>query len=200
MSAFRGQVPNLVLAQRVIDKMAAAASRYIQDETGEAMIGLIDPGTHTNGVPTLYVLDTIAPDESDVVREYYSFEQGDDLQFEIFTWYLESWGIWRQMLKSGGLTVIHVQSGSEALASLAKSRNVDLVLTDVMMPGMNGVDLALAIRKSWPGLPVVLTTGYVEAARSAMTEGLDVLVKPYSPETLANKLRAHLSKRAALAL
>lgn len=101
MSAFRGQVPNLVLAQRVIDKMAAAASRYIQDETGEAMIGLIDPGTHTNGVPTLYVLDTIAPDESDVVREYYSFEQGDDLQFEIFTWYLESWAIWRQTLKSG---------------------------------------------------------------------------------------------------
>lgn len=101
MSAFRGQVPNLVLAQRVIDKMAAAARQHIQDETGEAMIGLLDPGTHTNGVPTLYVLDTIPPDETDVVREVYAFKQGGEHQYEIFTWYLENWAAQRQRLKDG---------------------------------------------------------------------------------------------------
>ena len=63
MRALRS-VPNLVMAQRVLDKMAVASRHYIEDETGEAMVGLIAPGTHTNGIPTLYVLDTISPDSS----------------------------------------------------------------------------------------------------------------------------------------
>jgi len=69
--------PNHVVSQRVIDKMAAAASRYIADETGEALIGLLAPGLHTNGIPTIYVLETIAPDES-AVREWATFQQGDE--------------------------------------------------------------------------------------------------------------------------
>jgi hypothetical protein len=89
------QVPNLVLAQRVIDKMVAAAQRFIQDETGEAMVGLLEPGIHTGGVPTLYVLDTIAPDES-AEREAYAFEQGDDVQGDIFLWLHDNWEIQRQ--------------------------------------------------------------------------------------------------------
>lgn len=101
MSGFRGQVPNLVLAQRVIDKMAAAASQYIQDETGEAMIGLLEPGTYTNGVPTLYVLETLPPDETDVVREYYTFQHGGEHQFEILTWYHLNWKAWRKRLNEG---------------------------------------------------------------------------------------------------
>lgn len=101
MSGFRGQVPNLVLAQRVIDKMAAAASQYIQDETGEAMLGVLEPGMHTNGVPTLYVLETVPPDETDVVREVYNFEQGGEHQFEILTWYHLNWKAWRKRLKEG---------------------------------------------------------------------------------------------------
>ena len=72
----KSSVPNLVIAQRVVDKMAAAAKHFLQDETGEAMVGLIVKGTHT-GVDTLYVLDTIAPDETAVVREWATFQQGD---------------------------------------------------------------------------------------------------------------------------
>jgi hypothetical protein len=82
--------PNLVIAQRVIDKMAAAAGRYIADETGEALIGLMAPGLQTNGVPTIYVLETIAPDES-AVREWATFQQGDETQAERFWWLLENW-------------------------------------------------------------------------------------------------------------
>lgn len=88
-------IPNLVLAQRVIDKMCAAASRFLMDETGEALVGLLVPGTHTNGIPTLYVLDTIAPDES-AVREWGTFQQGDDRQDEIIWWLQENWRIYRE--------------------------------------------------------------------------------------------------------
>lgn len=91
----RAVVPNLVLAQRVIDKMCAAANTYIEDETGEAMIGVVEPGTNTNGVPTLYVLETIAPDDT-AERQYAKFEQGDDRQDEIIWWYHQNWDAKRE--------------------------------------------------------------------------------------------------------
>jgi hypothetical protein len=93
----RGQtsVPNLVVAQRVLHKMTAAAQTFIADETGEAMVGLTVPGTHTNGIPTLYVLDTISPDES-AVRQMHTFQQGDERQDELIWWLQENWHAHRE--------------------------------------------------------------------------------------------------------
>jgi hypothetical protein len=88
-------VPNLVIAQRVLDKMVAAASRYLADETGEAMVGLLVPGANTNGISTLYVLDTIAPDET-AVREWGTFQQGDARQDELIWWLQENWHLYRE--------------------------------------------------------------------------------------------------------
>ena len=65
---------------------------------------------------------------------------------------------------------------------------------------MNGVELAREIRRLRPDLPVVLTTGYVEAARTAMAEGLEVLVKPFQIESLSAVLDSHLSERWVRAL
>jgi nitrogen-specific signal transduction histidine kinase/CheY-like chemotaxis protein len=105
-----------------------------------------------------------------------------------------------QMLESIGLSVMHAKSAADALKSLSGMPEPDIVFSDVMMPGgMNGVELAREIRRNWPNLPVVLTTGYIEAARSAVMEGLQVLVKPYELDVLARTLNAHLPKRAALA-
>jgi hypothetical protein len=89
-------IPNLVVSRRVIEKMAAASRRYLADETGEALVGLVVPGTNTNGVPTLYVLDTISPDEDAVVRHAYTFQQGDELQQDMFLWLREHWELYRQ--------------------------------------------------------------------------------------------------------
>lgn len=88
-------VPNLVIAERVLDKMQAAAHASIQDETGEAMIGLIVPGTLTNGVPTVYIIDTISPDET-AVRQYHTFQQGDERQDELIWWLQENWQTTRE--------------------------------------------------------------------------------------------------------
>jgi PAS domain S-box-containing protein len=101
-----------------------------------------------------------------------------------------------EMLKAAGYAVTHVKSAASALDTLADGRGVDVVFSDVMMPGgMNGVELAREIRKRLPHLPVVLTTGYVEAARTAMAEGLEVLVKPYQLDTLSAILESHISHR-----
>ncbi len=83
-------LPNLVVAQRVLDKMAAAARAWQEDETGEALIGLVEPGHYTNGVPGICLLDTIAPDES-ALRMAHSFQQGDQLQDELLWWLQENW-------------------------------------------------------------------------------------------------------------
>ncbi|PZR43673.1 MAG: hybrid sensor histidine kinase/response regulator, partial [Stutzerimonas stutzeri] len=67
---------------------------------------------------------------------------------------------------------------------------VDVVFSDVMMPGgMNGVELAREIRVRALGVPVLLTSGYAEAAQqSAAAEGVHVLAKPYRLEDLAASL------------
>jgi PAS domain S-box-containing protein len=105
-----------------------------------------------------------------------------------------------EMLKAAGYAVVHVKSAAAALEALAGGRRIEVVLSDVMMPGgMNGVDLAREIRKRLPNLPVVLTTGYIEAARTAMAEGLEVLVKPYRLEALSAILESYMSERTARA-
>jgi hypothetical protein len=90
-----GSAPNLVVAQRVIDKMASAADATLEDETGEAMVGVVTPSTIPGGVPTIYILDTIAPDET-AVRKYAKFEQGDDRQGDLFQWLYTNWEYTRE--------------------------------------------------------------------------------------------------------
>lgn len=85
-------VPQLVVAPRVLEKMAAAAHASVEDETGEALIGLY---LTTGGTPTVYVLDTISPDDS-AVRQYHTFQQGDERQDELIWWLQENWQTTRE--------------------------------------------------------------------------------------------------------
>jgi len=91
----RGIVPNLVLSQRAVDKMLSAASQYLADETGEAMVGFVIENDTPEGLPTIYVLDTISPDET-AIRRSHTFQQGDDLQDEIIWWLQENWHFYRE--------------------------------------------------------------------------------------------------------
>ena len=69
-----------------------------------------------------------------------------------------------ELLGSLGFAVTHVASADAALRALAGSRQIDIVLSDVMMPGgVSGLELARDIRRRHPGIPVILTTGYVES-------------------------------------
>ena len=98
-----------------------------------------------------------------------------------------------------GFEVDRAASAAAALGALANGRSIDLVFSDIMMPGgMNGVDLAREVKRRRPGLPVVLTTAYAEAAkRDAEAEGIALLPKPYRLEELAAITREALAASAA---
>jgi PAS domain S-box-containing protein len=103
-----------------------------------------------------------------------------------------------EMLKSIGFGVTRVASATAALGALANERPVRLVLSDIMMPGgMSGVELAREIRIRRPALPVLLATGYQEAAAGAAQDGIGVLLKPYSMEELASAISAQLNAHKA---
>jgi CheY-like chemotaxis protein len=96
-------------------------------------------------------------------------------------------------LEELGCEVTRAASAEEALDVLQGGLNVDLVFSDIVMPGKTGVDLAKEARVLRPGLGVVLTTGYSETAIGL--DGIRVLAKPYRIEALANALAAEMSNR-----
>jgi CheY-like chemotaxis protein len=83
-----------------------------------------------------------------------------------------------------GHQVVRVRSGEEAL-ELARGGHFNLVFTDVVMPGMSGLDLAGRLTQVRPDLPVILTTGYSDEIARSGARGRPVILKPYRPETLA---------------
>lgn len=87
----------------------------------------------------------------------------------------------RSLLEELGQIVTWVQSGEDALALLERAHEkIDLVFSDVIMPGINGLDLARRIRDRWPAMPVILTTGYSDALAEHQNHGFPLLRKPYS--------------------
>ena len=89
------------------------------------------------------------------------------------------------LLTELGHRVSHVASGEEALSFLDGGGVVDVVFSDVIMPGMSGVELAATLRHRFPALPVILTTGYSGEIAEAGTGGFPLLLKPYRPADLA---------------
>ncbi|HET9638130.1 MAG TPA: ATP-binding protein [Allosphingosinicella sp.] len=93
-----------------------------------------------------------------------------------------------------GHRVIRARTGAEAL-ELARAGGFDAVFTDVVMPGMSGIELADALAPVLPGVPVVLTTGYSDEITRAGGAGRPVVFKPYRLETLAGVLDGVLAPR-----
>jgi signal transduction histidine kinase len=90
------------------------------------------------------------------------------------------------MLEDLGHTVIEATSGDRALEMLRLNPDVDLVITDHLMPGMTGLALARSIRDEVPGLPVILATGYAELPEADSSDlPLPRLAKPFRQVDLA---------------
>ena len=86
-----------------------------------------------------------------------------------------------------GHSVIRARSGREALRLADSGASFDLVFSDVIMPGMTGVELADELKQRRPQLPIILTTGYSDRVVGA-TQNFPVVRKPYRMETLAAAL------------
>ena len=109
----------------------------------------------------------------------------------------------RQLLERNGYTVLEAPDGAAALALVdgaAGSRDIDLLLTDVIMPGMSGRELADKLKARRPNVRVLFMSGYTDDAvvRHGMLEpGLAYLEKPFRPPVLLKKVRGVLQSKAS---
>lgn len=94
-------------------------------------------------------------------------------------------------LRRAGYDVLESASGAEALGVIAEKPDIALVVMDVMMPGMNGDEVARRLHTVRPELPVLFVTGYADFAM--LPEGVTVLHKPYTRDALLGDVRAMLA-------
>ena len=105
--------------------------------------------------------------------------------------------ITRRLVKRD-LNVISAFSGSEALESLSNNKNLDVVILDVKMPGMDGIDTLKEIKREFPLVEVIMLTAHatVETAIEGMKRGaFDYLMKPCEIEQLVSKVAEATAKK-----
>ena len=92
-----------------------------------------------------------------------------------------------RILETDGYRIDTASNGYEAI-ELAKKEHFDLLLTDIKLPGMNGLEIAQALKKSDPGIICVTMTGYstMDMVIEALKLGVDEFItKPFSPQELS---------------
>jgi signal transduction histidine kinase len=95
-------------------------------------------------------------------------------------------------LRSSGYETVEAANAGEALQALSQEVQPDLVVTDVSMPGMSGIDLARRIIADHPGFRVLLISGYVDSSENVLHSGFPMLGKPFTPSSLTAHVRALL--------
>jgi len=107
----------------------------------------------------------------------------------------------RRLLERHDYRVLEATNGQDALALLSTRKDeVDLVLSDMVMPGMGGAELAVRIRTASPKLPVLLMTGYTEEAIARTGDRLvdeQIIEKPFTLQTVLERVRTALAAKAA---
>lgn len=93
-----------------------------------------------------------------------------------------------EVLAAAGFEVLSASSGQDGLKTLSE-HSVDVVVTDVGMPGMGGLEMAKAAKKIAPAIPVVVVTGWAERDDISSARGHEVdavLIKPVDPDALTS--------------
>ena len=100
----------------------------------------------------------------------------------------------RDMLERQGYRVVLAADAKEAERMSANAGSFDLLITDVVLPSITGVELARRIRASHPGLKVLFISGYTNEPGETAGEGATFLQKPFSADSLGRKIRQILSR------
>ena len=106
-------------------------------------------------------------------------------------------------LEDNGYVVLPAESGAAAMTLLAKGERVDIIVSDLTMPGMDGLALIHAAQERRPGLPAVLLTGYAAddaalAVGGAISGAFSLLRKPVSGIQLVDRIAALLATRNSI--
>lgn len=97
------------------------------------------------------------------------------------------------MLEDLGLSIVQAASAEEALRIADEQEHpFDIVLTDVVMSGLSGVQLARRLNLRWPDLPVILVSGYSDELAMGYGAQYELLRKPFSRGALLDSLQRHL--------
>ena len=99
-------------------------------------------------------------------------------------------------LEQCGCRVVKANSAEAAVETLNRRKDIDLVFSDIVMPGMSGLELGRLVRDHHPEIPVVLASGYSDKAARAVEDGFVLLEKPYSLEALRRSLAVSIGKPA----
>src|SRR5262245_46612033 len=96
----------------------------------------------------------------------------------------------RGILESGGHRVIATFDADEAIGVLERLRDIELVITDVNMPGsMDGLRLAAAIRDGWPPIHLIVVTGFTPPSKSELPRGSLFIPKPYGASDILSAVQ-----------
>ena len=100
-----------------------------------------------------------------------------------------------RILTKAGYEVLQAGNGVEALSLLEKSQ-IDLVISDILMPVLNGYALVARLRAKWPKMPVILTTGFLspDAAKRMMNGSVDFIPKPINAEALIDMIHRRIPR------
>jgi CheY-like chemotaxis protein len=106
-------------------------------------------------------------------------------------------GLIVELISDLGYRAIEAVDGPTGVQALRSDRRIDLLVTDLGLPGRNGREVAEAGRAARPGLKILFMTGYAENAAMAsgfLEEGMTMITKPFAMETLAARVRVMLEK------
>lgn len=183
----RGAGLRLSMVQGVVEQSGGFLT--VESEPGRGTtfhicLAVVDEaGPETTHAPTTEAIESGRPRKTILVVE-------DQPQVQKFV---------AQMLRASGHRVLLACGGSEALAVCRDAKQIDLLLTDLIMPGLNGRELAAAIAELRPGIKTLFMSGYADdvVTRHGMgEEGVHFIHKPFEAAELVDRIRRLLEKPA----
>jgi two-component system cell cycle sensor histidine kinase/response regulator CckA len=106
-------------------------------------------------------------------------------------------GVAERALTRHGYRVVTADNGEDALEILAGGEKIDLLISDVVMPGMDGPTMVAEARKDWPDLKILFMSGYAEEQlrKSINLDHMSFLPKPFSVQELAEATKRALERK-----
>ena len=140
-----------------------------------------EPGKGTNVTMAFPVAATIRPDEGEKLVKVLMVDDDKPILDVV-----------SEALTDQGYCVITASSGDEALEKIRNDASIDILFSDVVMPGLSGVDLARRAADIHPGLKIVLASGHAESWIECLPQGVDFIAKPYRLGEVLQSLSRHV--------